>query len=822
MALVLVFAMLCSMGVLADTPTTDTEPTYTTTTTAEMAMYKSTPKALTIESYAINNTVDSKSVEPCDIIFVLDQSRWVNGDQGEERAEILAAMRDLLNSLEEPTNGDEHRIAIAGYGRVNVGFELDSYNASTYPGARQTGSYSLNTGYYTANGFQSTKGWTEVKDSTTADLPTMPTSYQEGMTYNNAFMTVDEAESVLGTNSMLSWYSGASRMDAGLTLAEQLAAVATQNDTKNNRNLIVCVVASSLPIQNYKSTNYIRTDAVKAAANVLKEQGATIFALGDYHNSGKNLAADTKESFESTMTEICGSSDTAETDKGNYFFSRTKSGSIVEALNDMVTSISTTVAESVLQEIPVTVESVTTRKGKTIDTDTWLPWLQKLAAQGAEANIEYCNYSGNEYGDLEFDYNIYGQTTVPLSQLLQADGTLRYTAELAPLPHDAASGGTTIEGNKITITITGFVTVNFAWLSSEADYAPSDVSLPASKTLSMYGFYLDEPQTEDEHYRFDSWYYDEDGDYPVDGMVSPWDDMTFYGKWTRFSYVRYHEELTHVAGEAVDEASQVECGSALTDLLQPTLEGYTFAGWYTDTALTQAFPAGTPVTNDLDLYAKWTPNEDTGYKVIYYQQNFDNDAYTQLREESLTGTTGKDVEIAAAPDGYEVGHVTYAATDTTAQADALPIQPDGSLVVCVYYDLKKYTVSYDTDGGFSDTEDYSVQTVKHGTAVTVKTAPTKTGYTFNGWNDGTTTHGAGQTITVTGNVTLTAQWTANTGTKYTVKYYQQNLTDSGYTEVSADAENLTGTTGAEIKEINKTYTGFTRSATTYAATGKDA
>ena len=36
--------------------------------------------------------------------------------------------------------------------------------------------------------------------------------------------------------------------------------------------------------------------------------------------------------------------------------------------------------------------------------------------------------------------------------------------------------------------------------------------------------------------------------------------------------------------------------------------GYTFGGWYTDEACTQAYDFSTPVTADLTLYAKWTKN----------------------------------------------------------------------------------------------------------------------------------------------------------------------------------------------------------------------
>lgn len=50
-------------------------------------------------------------------------------------------------------------------------------------------------------------------------------------------------------------------------------------------------------------------------------------------------------------------------------------------------------------------------------------------------------------------------------------------------------------------------------------------------------------------------------------------------------------------------------GSAVAKPADPTREGYTFAGWYTDAACTKAYDFATAVTSDLTLYAKWIKNE---------------------------------------------------------------------------------------------------------------------------------------------------------------------------------------------------------------------
>lgn len=49
-------------------------------------------------------------------------------------------------------------------------------------------------------------------------------------------------------------------------------------------------------------------------------------------------------------------------------------------------------------------------------------------------------------------------------------------------------------------------------------------------------------------------------------------------------------------------------GSTVSKPTDPTREGYTFAGWYTDEACTEAYDFSVAVTADMTLYAKWVKN----------------------------------------------------------------------------------------------------------------------------------------------------------------------------------------------------------------------
>ena len=60
-------------------------------------------------------------------------------------------------------------------------------------------------------------------------------------------------------------------------------------------------------------------------------------------------------------------------------------------------------------------------------------------------------------------------------------------------------------------------------------------------------------------------------------------------------------------GEAPAKQS-VKYGSTVTKPADPAAEGYTFGGWFTDQACTNAYDFSKPVTDNLILYAKWTEN----------------------------------------------------------------------------------------------------------------------------------------------------------------------------------------------------------------------
>ena len=143
-------------------------------------------------------------------------------------------------------------------------------------------------------------------------------------------------------------------------------------------------------------------------------------------------------------------------------------------------------------------------------------------------------------------------------------------------------------------------------------------------------------------YTFGGWYTDTalTQAYTFDRM--PNDSITLYAKWNINSYTI---SFNSNGGSAVAPISR-EYGAAITAPINPTKSGYTFVGWYTDAALTQAYTFGRMPNESITLYAKW----EIATLTITYQYTTDYSFYV------VTGAIGNGsvLEIPRIYDGLRV------------------------------------------------------------------------------------------------------------------------------------------------------------------------
>jgi len=126
-----------------------------------------------------------------------------------------------------------------------------------------------------------------------------------------------------------------------------------------------------------------------------------------------------------------------------------------------------------------------------------------------------------------------------------------------------------------------------------------------------------------------------------------------------------------------------------------------------------------------------------------------------------------------------------------------------------------YAITYNTAGGSTAPATFTRQL---GQSFTVATAPTKTGHTFTGWNDGTTVVNPGVTYNVsTSPITLTAQWTTNV---YTVSYDANGGSGTAIANVSYTygANAISLPSAGDLTRTNFTFAGWSETPTGTAVT----
>ena len=123
---------------------------------------------------------------------------------------------------------------------------------------------------------------------------------------------------------------------------------------------------------------------------------------------------------------------------------------------------------------------------------------------------------------------------------------------------------------------------------------------------------------------------------------------------------------------------------------------------------------------------------------------------------------------------------------------------EGSTSVNVYAIIKKGNwVTFDSDGGSAIDSQFVFDKI----SLNDQTTPTKPGYTFDGWYNGT--EKVENDATISSPMTLTAHWTPEK-VSYTVIHWWENADDDGYS--FHESEIKKGLTGSETEAVEKSYT----------------
>ena len=220
----------------------------------------------------------------------------------------------------------------------------------------------------------------------------------------------------------------------------------------------------------------------------------------------------------------------------------------------------------------------------------------------------------------------------------------------------------------------------------------------------------------------------------------------------------YTVTFNSYGGTPVPPAQEVEYGLTATKPDAPTLKGYTFAFWYLgdDEQNATAYDFNTPVTENITLTAKWNINK---YTVTFNSYGGTPVPPAQEVEYGLTATKPDDPTL----KGYTFAFWYLGDDEQNATAYDFNTPVTENITLTAKWNINKYTVTFNSYGG---TPVPPAQEVEYGlTATEPATAPTKTGYTFDGWYLGDEKYDFSDAVEQ--NITLYANWEKNI---YTVTY----------------------------------------------------
>ncbi len=333
----------------------------------------------------------------------------------------------------------------------------------------------------------------------------------------------------------------------------------------------------------------------------------------------------------------------------------------------------------------------------------------------------------------------------------------------------AANGSGTEYSDQQSITVSTNETLYAQWIQSTFTVtfngngstggatANETFTLGSYQALTLNGF----TRT---GYTFSGWNTASNGSgisYSNQQTISITSSVTLYAQWTAnpVTVTVTFNGNGNTGGSMPNESFTSGVGKALS-ANGFTRTGYTFTGWNTQangSGIAYGAGATITITANTTLYAQWTANT--------YAVTFNGNGSTSGSMSNETFTYG--VAKALSTNGFSRTGYTFTGWNTqangsgTAYGAGATITITANTTLFAQWTANTYTVSFNGNGSTSGS--MSNETFTYGVAKTLTSNGfTRTNYTFVGWGTvagGPVVYANGQSISITANVSLYAQWT---------------------------------------------------------------
>ena len=299
-------------------------------------------------------------------------------------------------------------------------------------------------------------------------------------------------------------------------------------------------------------------------------------------------------------------------------------------------------------------------------------------------------------------------------------------------------------------------------------------NMPSQMTVTEGGKVNEPTAPTADGYVFGGWYTDENCTSAYDFETQVQQNFTLYAKW--MLAVTFHDNAPRVTDPGTGNSTPitvagmpnpatVPIGATVVQPKNPTAVGYTFKGWYTEAACTNAYNFNTPVTRGFTLYAKW---EQKTYTVTFDLQDSSLTAIPSVTG-VIHGATVAAPDPAPEKTGYTFGgwykEPTCANKFIFSGDTGTPDKVTSNITLYAKWSINQYEVTFDNKGhGIQPPK----QMVNHGEKARDPGDLVEQGYRFEGWFTNLSEPNTEYHFTekVTSNVTLYAKWTK----QHTVKF----------------------------------------------------
>lgn len=198
----------------------------------------------------------------------------------------------------------------------------------------------------------------------------------------------------------------------------------------------------------------------------------------------------------------------------------------------------------------------------------------------------------------------------------------------------------------------------------EATFTADGESI-STQTIDRGGKFTEPAAPSKENHTFAGWYNgDEKFDFDADTTNAP-NVLELVAKWEKSKYtVKFVSDHGSFADQPIEHGKTIKTD----ELTIPTVEGFTFDGWYADENRTIEFDFTKPITSNTTVYAKWTAKD---YEVSFVTEHGNAPASQNVKYNGTASDPGKLKEEGYTFIGWYTDH-----TCTTEFKFSTPITGD--------------------------------------------------------------------------------------------------------------------------------------------------